>query len=556
MEWTTACPDWEKRIVAGESLIPPPLFPDVAEVALEVFGNLIVPDMVGRPRMRDVMPPWVMDYVAAIFGALDFETNRRLIKDFLLLISKKNGKSTIAAGIMLTALELNERDMAEAVILAPTKEVADNAFKPAMGMIEFDDEMKLKYTVSAHTRTITHIASKSTLKVLAADDKAAGGAKAAYVLIDELHLFGAMGSAESIITEATGGLMSKTDGFCIKLTTQSTQPPTGVFKTELDYARDVRDGKVADKHYLPVLYEFPQHMLDDEEHLQSKNFYVTNPSLGYSVDEQYLVSQYQKALLKGETEKQEFLAKFLNVEVGLNLRSNRWPGADVWLNYGSSELTLDVLIEQSDVITIGGDGGGSDDLLGMAVVGRHAQTRKWLIWNRAWCTQGALNARKSIAPKLLEMERAGELVIVPQLGPDTAEFGRICKKIHDSGKLNLVGLDPLKLGNLKEGIIAGGLPEELLVGISQGMSLMTYIEALERRLSEGTVIHSAQVLMTWCVSNAKLVKKGRVNLIEKQVAGTAKIDPLMATFNAVGLMLDVPEVVQSVYETRGIRTIG
>ena len=34
MEWTTSCIDWERRIVAGESLIiSPPLFPDVADEA-------------------------------------------------------------------------------------------------------------------------------------------------------------------------------------------------------------------------------------------------------------------------------------------------------------------------------------------------------------------------------------------------------------------------------------------------------------------------------------------------------------------------------------------
>lgn len=237
MEWTTSLPDWEKRIVAKESLIPcEPLFSDVAEVAIEVFGNLIVPDMPNSPRMRDVMPKWVFDFVAAIFGAYDPETKRRMIKKFFLLISKKNGKSTIAAGIMLTALELNERNMAEAVILAPTKKIAGNSFDAARGMIEFDPdgELQQKYNISAHTKTITSLFNKSTLQVIAAEDRTAGGAKAAFVLIDEQHLFGEMMSAEAIITEATGGLTSKPDGFIIILSTQSSAPPAGVFRTELN----------------------------------------------------------------------------------------------------------------------------------------------------------------------------------------------------------------------------------------------------------------------------------------------------------------------------------
>jgi phage terminase large subunit-like protein len=90
MEWSTACPDWEKRIVAGKSLIPcPPLFPSEAQEALDYFNQLRVVDVAGEPLFGEIARPWVTDFVASIFGACDPDTGRRLIKEFFLLISKR-----------------------------------------------------------------------------------------------------------------------------------------------------------------------------------------------------------------------------------------------------------------------------------------------------------------------------------------------------------------------------------------------------------------------------------------------------------------------------------
>lgn len=91
------------------------------------------------------------------------------------MISKKNTKSTIAAGIMLTALILNDRQSAELIILAPTKEVADNSFNPIRDFIRADEELSERFNVSEHTKTVTHLGTGATLKVIAAESNAAAG---------------------------------------------------------------------------------------------------------------------------------------------------------------------------------------------------------------------------------------------------------------------------------------------------------------------------------------------------------------------------------------------
>ena len=92
------------------------------------------------------------------------------------------------------------------------------------------------------------------------------------------------------------------------------------------------------------------------------------------------------------------------------------------------------------------------------------------------------------------------------------------------------------IGAIVDALVTRGIPMELIVGISQGWKLYGAIQTAERKLAEGKLWHSGQELMAWCVGNAKVEPRGNAFLITKQTSGRAKIDPLMAMFNAVQLM--------------------
>lgn len=539
LDWSTSCPDWSDRIVAGKGLIPfPPLFPDEAEYALGVFKALRVPDLPGKPTFGECCAPWVFDFVAAIFGANDPETGKQLISEFFLCISKKNAKSTLAAGIMLTALIIGIREEEELLILAPTIEVAGNSFKPAAAMVRADDELGALLHVQDHVRTITHRVSKSSLKVVAADTDTVSGKKSGRILIDELWVFGKRPNADAMLREATGGLVSRPEGFVIYLTTQSDAPPAGVFKDKLDYARDVRDGKIDDKRFLPVLYEFPQAMLDAEAYLDPANFYITNPNLGRSVSQEWLEREMRKELAKDASTRATFLAKHLNVEIGMNLRANRWPGADFWASRADKTLTYETLMDRSEVVVIGVDGGGLDDLFGVCLLGRDRETKDWLAWGRAWCHKGVLDRRKSIASLLRDFEAEGTLTILNDELGDISAIVEIAQDVKARGKLASVAADPAGLGEMIDALAEVGITPEngMIIGAPQGGYLMNAIKTAERKLVNGTLWHDGSALMAWCVGNLKIEATATTIRATKANAGDAKIDPAMAMFDAVTVM--------------------
>lgn len=542
MEWTTACPDWEQRIVAGRSLIPfDPLFPDESAAALEVFKSLRVVDIPGKPTFGECCEPWVFDFVAAIFGAYNVETGQQLIREFLLLISKKNAKSTIAAGIMVTALVRNWRDNEELLILAPTIEVAQNSYKPAAAMVREDEELSELLHVQDHIRTITHRNTRAALKVVAADSETVSGKKSGKILIDELWVFGKRPNADAMLMEATGGQISRDEGWVIFLSTQSDEPPAGVFKEKVDYFRNVRDGNILDRKSLGVIYEFPDAMVKNQDYLKPENFHVTNPNMGRSVSREWLEDHVIKALEKDVGSRNKFLAKHLNVQIGLSLRNDRWAGADFWLDAVESGLTLDKLIERSEVIVVGIDGGGLDDLLGLSVIGREIDTRRWLHWAHAWAHKIVLERRKEIAPALLDFQRQGDLTIVDKPGDDVQQVADIICRINDLQLLppaHAVGADAAGINDVLDELQSPGrgiLPEQLNA-VSQGWKLNGAIKTTERKIAGGEMVHCGSPLMAWCVGNAKTVQVGNALTINKQVSGSAKIDPLMATFDAVTMM--------------------
>lgn len=537
MEWSTACPDWEKRIVNRESLIPfKPLFPEQAKRALDIFKSLKMVDVLGQPTFGEACAPWVFDFVAAIFGAYDENTGKQLINEFFLLISKKNGKSTIAAAIMITALILNMRHSAELLILAPTKEVADNSYKPASDIVKASPELSRFLKTSDHIREIKHLNTNATLKVVAAENDTVTGKKASFVLIDELWLFGKKEKADNMLKEATGGLVSRPEGFVIYLSTHSDNPPAGVFKKKLEEFRNIRDGVVVNNRALGVLYEFPKRFLQNEDYLAPENFYITNPSLGYSVDAEDLLSKLNKET--DEQGRRVFLAKHLNVEIGQAQRGDRWVGTEFWQRQTDETLTYDSLMERSEVVVVGIDGGGLDDLYGLSLIGRDKHTKHWLSWSHAWAHESVLQRRKSIATVLLDFESDGDLTIVTDSLNDISQIVEIIDDVKGRGLLTCVAVDPAGLGELIENLAELDITPEnkQLIGVPQGFGMMNAIKTTERKVAGCTFWHAKSAMMNWCVGNLKIEPTATAIRATKQNAGDAKIDPAMAMFDAATVM--------------------
>lgn len=574
--WTFACPDWEQRLREGRSLVPDlPLDPVLADQAVGVFNNLRLPNVEGKPFLKDGAGDWFRDIVRAGFGSWDAKAQKRHVRKIFAMVPKKNAKTTGGAAIALTAFLLNKRPNTELQLIGPTQENAGEAFDTVVGMIEADKKeeggegyLPNRFHIRDWNKTIEDRLNGSELKIKTFDLKVTTGAKPVFVLLDELHLMSGFSFATRVFGQIEGNMTGNPESLFVIISTQSDQPPAGIFKSELQYARGVRDGRITERvTMLPVLYEFPEAL----QRAKAKDgkarpwedpaiWPMVLPNLGRGLQLERLVDEFEEAKEKGEEKLRLWASQHLNIEIGLGLHADRWSGADHWLDAADPRVTsLDDLIALCEVAVVGIDGGGLDDLLGLTVIGRIKNSTRWVSWSKAWVERGLLGKRPEIAEQLRDFEAAKDLVIYElvvrasdapadkdNLPPDLEEVAGIVLKLHKAGLLpdaDAIGLDlaGVLIRLLVEVLQKRGIADQQMTGVAQGYRLMGAILAAERKLAERNLVHADQGLMDWCVGNAKAEQQGNAVVITKATAGKAKIDPLMALFDAVELMSRNPQ---------------
>lgn len=554
MTWDLSCTDWRSRLQSGQSLVPDlPLNRPEGDRAVAILDRLRLADVTGTPTFGEAGGDWFRDIVRALFGSIDPVTKARMIRELFLLVPKKHSKTTNGALLMLTALLLNQRPRAPFLLTAPFQKTADEAFSAISGAIALDPVLGAKLHVRDHLKTIVHRQTGARLEILTFDPAVVTGKKVVGALIDELHVLGKMARADKAMLQLRGGMQPFPEAFLAIITTQSDEPPAGVFKDDLMKARAVRDG-TRQSALLPVLYEFPPEMQQDQAKpwRDPANWPMVSPNLGRSISMERLVAAFQDEEQKGEGQLRLWASQHLNVEIGLALMSDRWAGADYWEQQGTAGLTLDELLRRCEVVVVGIDGGGLDDLLGMAVMGRESATGNWLHWGHAWAHPSVMERRKAEAPRLRDFSADGDLTIVERIGDDVQEVADLVLRVEESGRMDKIGVDAVGIGAIVDALVERGIEADRIVAISQGWKMAGSIKTAERKLAEGTLFHGGARLMAWAAGNAKVEPKGNAIAITKQAAGAAKIDPLMAMFNAVALLSANPQPAVHVYDGQPI----
>ena len=147
-------------------------------------------------------------------------------------------------------------------------------------------------------------------------------------------------------------------------------------------------------------------------------------------------------------------------------------------------ITLDALLERCEVVDVGIDGGGLDDLLGLYVVGRDATTHDWIGWAKARAHPVVLERRKDVSAEPARLREAGRPVLVDQIGEDVEQVAALVAGIEKTGLLDKVGVDPAGLGGILDALADAGCPPRRSSAFRGAGSSPAQSKTAERRLAE------------------------------------------------------------------------
>lgn len=271
----------------------------------------------GAPIELDL---WQKAYIQTLFGWLNKETGKRRFKETMLLVGRKNGKTTLLSAIALYMMCADLEGGAEVYSVATKREQAQKCFKSAVNMVK--QSPVLDGVITRYRNELYMPSTFSSFKALASDSNTLDGLNVHLGIIDELHAIKDRLLYE-VIQQATS---SRSQPLIVMITTCGTVREC-IYDDMYEYATNCiyEQNGFKDDTFLPMLYE-----LDElSEWMNPKAWIKANPSLGSIKTMEYLKANVNKAINDAKN-----LAGVLTKD--FNVRQN---SLNSWLNFTDIDNT-------------------------------------------------------------------------------------------------------------------------------------------------------------------------------------------------------------------------
>lgn len=483
-----------------------------------------------------ILAPWQRRALRRLFGWRRPDGTRRYRRSSW-WIPKKNGKSTIFAGICLYLQQADGEPGAEVYSAAADEEQANNVFGEAQRMTESSPELSARTQVRKNSLYVEK--TGSVFRVLTSKARTKHGFSVHGVVLDEIHAI----KNRDLYDTLTGAGGARRQP--MELTISTAGDDVGGWAYELwEYAVKARDGLYDDPHFLSVVFAADP----EDDWRDEKTWAKANPNLGISCSIDSLREEFAKT--RGMPSS---IARFKRLHLNLWTQS-----AEAWLQI---DKWRECLVEPRKISEYRGKKcwGGMDlssttDLTAFVLVFDMGDGQPFEVVPFFWCPRDTIQERqRADNTTYATWAEQGYLRTTPGNVVDYAMVKRDIVKIRRYTKLLEVAYDDWNATPIVQDLQDDhGLT---MVPIRQGYkSLSPPSKELERRhLSKGLRIVNNPVL-TWMASIVA-VQRDRKSTADgiKPVKQrpTHRIDGIVALVMALS-RATLGEDTSSVYEERGL----
>jgi phage terminase large subunit-like protein len=506
--------------------------PDLADKAIRLFRLMkhYKGEWGGHPI---VLEPWQQFIVGSVFGWVARETGFRRFRNCFVELARGNGKSTLAAGLLIILTFFDHEPGAEGYAFATKRDQALIVFRTARQMVLRSSAIREFVTVWRHN--LHDDTSESKLEALGADADTLDGLRPHAAVGDEIHRH----PTADVVEVIESGMGTRRQPLLFLITTAGESDGVDtVYGQQYSISTQVLEGAVD----IPEWFAFIAAADPEDDWAEETTWRKANPNWGVSVKPEFVRKEYQKALAN-PAEQPKFRRLYLGqkvstVEAYLSLAD--WDACPPW----PDEATL-----REAPCWLGLDLSSSVDVTAAVLVWRLGPDEIAL---RATCwLPGANLEERRRRDRVPYHAWAGSWLTLTEGNTiDRSEVRRAVAAQAKDWRVKAICYDPWQAAELVQQLQDDdGLP--VLAVPQRFATLSEPTKALQALILRRRVRHDANPLLRWMVSNLAVRTDDRENMMPCKKRSRGRIDGLQATITALTQALVKPPA-ESVYATRDL----
>lgn len=294
--------------------------PDTAQLYLDFFPEMLTHIEGAKAGQPFILEIWQQAVIANLFGWKRWSEEHgcevRRYRKVLMFIPRKNGKTPIAAAIIVAVMTIDPEHGKQIYGAASEYGQASYVWRHAAGMVRQNPALRKRFQIyKGQSKSIVDEDDFSAYRVISADPDSAHGGNTSLAVVDELHTLPNRDLIDAINTST----VNRVQPLIVYLTTSDYERPESICNEVYDRACQVRDGVLKDPTFLPVIYEAPK----DADCGDPEVWALANPNLGVSVSREAIVLKWEEA-----KDSPPLLNTFKRLH--LNIRTD---AAEAWISF-------------------------------------------------------------------------------------------------------------------------------------------------------------------------------------------------------------------------------